>query len=543
MSGLGGCGNNNSTAGTLTQMVATGAVDNTTTSNGSGAATFWKTKHTKTTNFALSTMFNQLNGAEFGGKVSAPMSRISDLVYSTWLVIDLPGITACEDDTMTACGTMNANASDANMCNPTQAADRAVYRTHIGSTESNDINGNRTNNTETGVMTDREVALASDDKARLGRARWLASNYNSCAPIDCCSPCDDCPDDCCENMLTQNNDATDGQLGQLGQMTTPIGAWCHWSNAIGQLLCNRVDVIVGGSIVDTLYADFLYMYEELAGEPGKRLLECIGKRFSRTQLVCDSRADRRLYVPLPLFYTQSSGQALALTSATFHSISLDITFEQLSNCIVTSSTATKVIKCRDGCCLTNSDLTAQLMYTGVFLDTTERNLFASASHETLVQQVQGKKVKGNSSTLTANLTFNNPVKWMCWSIRRKANEDANNWFNYSGIDGRDPIKTATLVLNNQTRFCGDAQYFRLCQPQQHFNVIPDTFVYAYSFALHPMDKENPSGSLNMSRIDSVEFSVELQDGLENESVSLIIFAVSWNIFKYSNGLAGMATSV
>ena len=40
----------------------------------------------------------------------------------------------------------------------------------------------------------------------------------------------------------------------------------------------------------------------------------VPKRYSRASLVCDSRIRRTLFVPLPWWYTQHSGQALALAS-------------------------------------------------------------------------------------------------------------------------------------------------------------------------------------------------------------------------------------
>ena len=49
------------------------------------------------------------------------------------------------------------------------------------------------------------------------------------------------------------------------------------------------------------YSDFLFMWEELSGKSGRRLMEMIGKRHSRSTLICDSRQRRTLYVPLPFW--------------------------------------------------------------------------------------------------------------------------------------------------------------------------------------------------------------------------------------------------
>ena len=41
---------------------------------------------------------------------------------------------------------------------------------------------------------------------------------------------------------------------------------------------------------------------------------------------------------------------------------------------------------------------------------------------------------------------------LIFMVRRQCQEQSNNWFNFSGIDGRDPIVRAGLSLNNQPRF-------------------------------------------------------------------------------------------
>ena len=42
---------------------------------------------------------------------------------------------------------------------------------------------------------------------------------------------------------------------------------------------------VGREGFDSLYNDFLFMWEELTGKSGRRLTEMIGKRYTRTQLI------------------------------------------------------------------------------------------------------------------------------------------------------------------------------------------------------------------------------------------------------------------
>jgi hypothetical protein len=138
------------------------------------------------------------------------------------------------------------------------------------------------------------------------------------------------------------------------------------------------------------------------------------------------------------------------------------------------------------------------------------------------------------------LNFNHPVLELIWGVRRQCHERCNNWFNYAGIDNRDPVVSAALYLNNQSRFSSKpGTWFRLVQPYQHHSNIPDCFIYVYSFALHPEDA-SPSGSCNMSRIDHVDLNLQLQDGLGKEQVSVMVFARNWNVLRFREGLCGLA---
>jgi len=316
--------------------------------------------------------------------------------------------------------------------------------------------------------------------------------------------------------------------------------WCHWVNAIGQFLVKKACLVIGGTPVDNLFNDFLFMWEELSGQPGKRLTEMIGKRYTRAQLVQDSKKDRRLYVPLYWWFTYTSGNALSLVSLQFHAVSVFMCFEELRRCVQVSDCDVLVVKCRDCQPLNNNDLYARLETVYIYLDVEERDRFATGSFEQLIQQHQAFNSCFNSCQIRMQLTFNHPIIELIWAVRRRCQELCNNHFNYSGKWGEDPIKFVQLKLNNNSRFSGrEGRYFRLVQPWQWHTDIPDNYIYCYSFALHPEDSQ-PSGSANFSRIDTVELIFDLQDGLNGEEVSVIVFAVNWQVFRYRQGLGGIA---
>ena len=73
---------------------------------------------------------------------------------------------------------------------------------------------------------------------------------------------------------------------------------------------------------------------------------------------------------------------------------------------------------------------------------------------------------------------------------------------------KNPFEDAILQLNGNDRFAiRKGSYFNLVQPYQHHtNVSANPGINVYSFALKPEDHQ-PSGTLNMSRIDTATLMV------------------------------------
>ena len=78
------------------------------------------------------------------------------------------------------------------------------------------------------------------------------------------------------------------------------------------------------------------------------------------------------------------------------------------------------------------------------------------------------------------------------------------------------------------------------QPYQHHENIPHgTNIHVYSFALKP-EEHQPSGTLNMSRIDTATAIVDIADG--GTEGSLHMYAVNYNVLRILSGMGGLAYS-
>jgi len=468
--------------------------------------TFWKSKYEKTTCFAMESIMQSFTSqVQFGQTSQITLNRTGDLVYYMYVVLELPGIKAVDNKHVS--GGLNQMQMPRSQFpsgngSAVRKADANVWAEYC--------------NEQDLVGVDEASASSTNinDALLKGKARWLAEKY-SCGYSDGGADLDDMPDS---------------------------DVWACWTNSIGQLLIKCASIVIGGATVDTLVADYLNCWSELTGKSGKRLTEMIGKRYNTRQLVQDSAGSRLLYIPLPFYFNQGvSSSALSLCSLQFHSVQIQVEFERLENCItVSDENRVSVVDVSTGQPLTQSSIAAALDTTYVYLDTAERSRFSTTHYEQLITQLQCYSIVANSSQVRMNLSFNHPVIELIFFVRRSVHERSNAWFNYSGIDGRDPVIKASLMLNSQPRWNNrSGTWLRLVQPYQHHSNIPESFIYCYSFALHP-EQATPSGSCNLSRIDHCDLILNLQDGLAKEQVTITVFARNHNILRFREGMCGVA---
>jgi hypothetical protein len=259
-----------------------------------------------------------------------------------------------------------------------------------------------------------------------------------------------------------------------------------------------------------------------------------------------------MYVPLEFWFCRNVGLALPLIGLQYHEVKINIQFAPESECIKNGETATA-----------GAAFNASLWVDYVYLDTDERRKFAQSSHEYLIEQLQftGKEVAGNK----IKLNFNHPVKELVWTVQTDSPNN-DNWFNFtssatavtqasaanydalSALIGpnsglTNAVKEGKLTLNGNDRFASrDGKYFNLVQPFQHHENVPNNVgINVYSFALKP-EEHQPSGTLNMSRIDSATLSLDYVSGAGGSGKSVSIYAVNYNVLRILSGMGGIAYS-
>jgi hypothetical protein len=339
----------------------------------------------------------------------------------------------------------------------------------------------------------------------------------------------------------------------------------RYVNFIGHRLLKSVEVEIGGQKIDKQYSHWMYIWNELSLPIGKMdgYQEMIGADSDMT-----SFKDNKIYIPLEFWFCRNIGLALPLIALQYHEVKINIEIESFDNC---TYNGTAYVKNTTGTVNRKSIKNATIWCDYVFLDTDERKRFAQLSHEYLIEQVQmNENTVSGTNEQSVSLVMNHPVKEIIWTINDtdKANLE-NQWYNYTdstvfadsnseaidrfgnnsnsllqntlfGIDpdGNNSISSANLQLNGNDRFAKrNGDYFSLVQPYQHHTNIPSNAgINVYSFALKP-EEHQPSGTLNMSRIDTAKLVVKPKKG-----GTIRVWGVNYNVLRILSGMGGLAYS-
>jgi len=281
-------------------------------------------------------------------------------------------------------------------------------------------------------------------------------------------------------------------------------------------LIEEVSIEIGGQTIDKHYGTWLNIWNDLTQTSEKEdgYKKMVGNTTEMTGVNVTAKPEYTLYVPLQFWFCRNPGLALPLIALQYHEVKFNITFAAYNTKLYVTETTTPAAP----------SIEASLYVDYIYLDTDERRQFAQVQHEYLIEQLQFTGAETVSSgAYKSKLALNHPCKELIWVVEDSGATIAPTTYK--------TVNSAKLQLNGQDRFSErDGAYFNLVQPYQHHTCIPSDGVYVYSFALNP-EQHQPSGTVNMSRIDNATLQLNLAAG-----GSLKIFAVNYNVLRIMAGI-------
>ena len=333
--------------------------------------------------------------------------------------------------------------------------------------------------------------------------------------------------------------------------------YIRWSESPGYSIIENISIKIGGQEIDKQDNIYLQIWSDITDDQEVKLCLLGNKTYMIEPLKI--QPETTVYAPLKFWFCESFSQHLPLIALQYHEVEIEVELKDYHDMYqILRKTGNKTYD------YTNYKLKRKsLVDTGLTcnyfqLDIEERKKFAQNSHEYLIQQVQKIKysIQGNTNI---PLTFNHPTKELMWVLQLDSLKNKNEIFNFSGQGLYDDdnlpeslkhnvylrphlLNEAKIKLNNidRTDWQDNVFYYFVQNYDSHKNCA-EHFVYIYSFSLDPKNTDQPSGSLNFSRIDNAELQVRVNNSQVNKDskASIYVYALNYNVLKIQSGMAGL----
>jgi hypothetical protein len=321
-----------------------------------------------------------------------------------------------------------------------------------------------------------------------------------------------------------------------------------WIKSVGNYMIKEVKLKMGGEVIAKISGEYIDIYHKYYFGVGHYNTYSAGVRNIQGHTNTSLSTEQVVLVPLPFWFGKDISQAIPLISLQYTTIEVEIEFRPLTDLLYSGGDKSNLGNLVD---LSSIRMTECFLYGEyIYLDKEERIEFAKKENfEYLIEQVQEKTyiVEQNTKQKTYKLDFNLPSKEILWFYRSNDYEAINRWHLYNHIDDTnnnrfaEPLTDVSLSLNGNDRVDKRvAQYFRIIVPLYCHNSSNNDLIYFYNFALD-CDTNQPSGSLNFSKIDDSRLNIEWSKLGSNgiKTGTIFILCVNYNFLKIKKGMAGI----
>jgi len=336
--------------------------------------------------------------------------------------------------------------------------------------------------------------------------------------------------------LTSNNyQIRVGMAAQVaGQTTTNVTANTYFTvvgmtqtgktisysyvDSVGTYLVESAELRIGGQSIQTLTGEMIEIYNDLfvpqENQPGISLLT--GKLDSSTVY-----NPRTYYINLPFFFYGSAELSLPICALDLQDLEIWVTFNNFQNLLTTP-----------GQVPTPYTVTTSVIVDYAYLSDPEIMWFQRHRQNYIIRQIQYDTF-GLGSSLTFPVDFIGPVRELYFVIQ-DSSDGPYVYETDTGLgvtlrfNGEDYIDSSTMNYN----------FMRFIGPLEKYARQPDRILHVVPLCRNPLNTR-PTGSVNMSRINQKNITFTFPTLASLSTKTLRLMAVSYNILRVEDGLAGI----
>jgi hypothetical protein len=342
----------------------------------------------------------------------------------------------------------------------------------------------------------------------------------------------------------------------------------RWVTNLGYNYIKEARITIGGSTIETLYGEWLNIWDELTNKDGIKYNKLIGnvdelvnpfkfvpkytiinnKMYNITYPIATNNnpsiKQRQIQVPLNFWFTKNPSLALPLLKLQNNEVYLEIdtidigfnglfqVWSNILNMYVSPILYNRVHQDKiDIASFVSTsdrvfDVRNQLICSYVYLDSIERSTLLLNTNKInyVISTAKRTISEFNISELhkTIDITnANHHIKELIWIARRKDSiKNFNNHMNYTATpeeykENMGILDRIEIIWNREiSRSDNDAEYYNNIVPYNYHTNIPRTGLYCYSFSLFP-EKQISAGSYDNTSIRT-SLSIYVKENIKND---------------------------
>lgn len=197
-----------------------------------------------------------------------------------------------------------------------------------------------------------------------------------------------------------------------------------WVRKLGYALLKKVEIEIGGVVIDRHYNHWLNVWNQLTDNNYDAIL---GDVKELTEFNSKDKPSYVLYVPLQFWFNKFIGLALPLIAIQYHDVYINIELEDREKLLVKSGNF------RNTHHMNIIDL--GLITDYIYLDLDERKRVAEISHEYLIELVQSQEeLSIIENTTRISLQMKHPTKELIWFVTNGKYTSGKRFLCYSHKD-------------------------------------------------------------------------------------------------------------
>jgi hypothetical protein len=322
-------------------------------------------------------------------------------------------------------------------------------------------------------------------------------------------------------------------------------AWFTNYRAVAMLDCGEVRF--NNVRVDTVTKESMWVLDETYSTSGARMKNVTGGFDTLDELILASQQTQCLFTNLPFFFYRkyrTYGNALATASAISTPIQVVVSFMPIDLLIQVSKPNISVRNFSTNQSPRNEDVQIQVIVELSHVEVALRDLLALAPYTIVYLYTQTLIYTNNTQQITLDMKNASKAMWIL--VRTEAASANNEWFDFAGLAGSQPVVAVTLNFNSIVRFnaLSTLASVGIEQDSSWYNTRPLAVAYIWFFAF-AFELQDPkfTGSASFDAYQTVTLRVALQDGLELFPLQLFVVYQAYNLIRFVDSTASAVYAI